>query len=259
MGILEQVKSEPDPRGMRVVVLGVPGVGKPSFACQAPAPLVITPHAEDGVNTLMASGQIEPVSYLDGLNSFTEISNLVQELRETKDLKYKSIVIDTINGLSVSCVKETCDQDYGGDWNRFTAYGQGYTIAADRWRKFFYDLDQLRLEKGVHVFAIGHVKIGNFANPSGQDFSRYQPDIHKTLWPVVERWSDAILVMDFLTVTSQDGLKVKGKGGTERIIHCQGQASFVAKNRFGLPPELSCGKTPQAAWQNFATALGANS
>ena len=109
----------------------------------------------------------------------------------------------------------------------------------------------------MHVLCCGHVKIGNFANPSGQDFSRYQPDLHKTLWPVVERWSDAILFLDFITVTAQEGLKVKGKGGVQRIIHTQGQASFVAKNRYGLPAELSAGKTPQAAWQNFATALGA--
>jgi hypothetical protein len=63
--------------------------------------------------------------------------------------------------------------------------------------------------------------------------------------------------MDFITVTAQEGTKTKGKGGTQRIIHTQGQASFVAKNRYGLPAELSAGKTPQAAWQNFATALGA--
>lgn len=257
MGILDQIKTEPDPRGMRIVVLGVPGVGKTSFACQAPDPLVITTHTEDGVNTLMAAGQIEPVSYLDNIESFADICNVIAELRDKKDLPYKSIVIDTINGAAVACVKETCEQDYNGDWNKFTAYAQGYTIAADRWRKLFHDLDRLRLEKDLHIFCIGHVKIGNFSNPSGQDFSRYQPDLHKALWPTVERWSDAILFMDFITVTAQDGLKVKGKGGTERIIHCQGQASYVAKNRFGLPAELSAGKTPQAAWQNFAKALGA--
>ena len=257
MGILEQVKTEPDPRGMRIVVLGVPGVGKTSFACQAPKPLIVTSRAEDGVVTLMNAGQIEPVSYLDGVKTFSEFSNVVQELRDTEDLKYQSLVVDTINGLSVACVKETCDESYGGDWTKFSSYGQGYVLASDKWRKVFYDLDQLRLEKGIHVLCCGHVKIGNFQNPSGQDFSRYQPDLHKSLWPVVERWSDAILFMDFITVTAQEGLKVKGKGGTQRIIHTQGQASFVAKNRYGLPAELSAGKTPQVAWQNFATALGA--
>ncbi len=259
MSMLDLVKNEPDSRGMRVVILGSPGSGKTSFAAQAPKPLVVTTQGEDGVVTLITSGQIEPIDYIDNIRDFGGFCKLIEELKDAKELPYRSIVIDTVNGLAVSCVKETCDQDYGGDMQKFTAYGAGYVVAAERWRKLFYDLDQLRLEREVHIFAPCHVKIGNFANPSGQDFSRYQPDIHKALWPTVERWADAILFMDFVTVVAKDGLRTKGKGGTDRVMHCEGQASFIAKNRYGLPNLLSCGKTPQEAWSNFADALGATS
>ena len=62
MTMLEKVKSEPESRGMRIVVNGVPGVGKTGFSTQAPKPLVVTTRAEDGVVTLMAAGQIETPS-----------------------------------------------------------------------------------------------------------------------------------------------------------------------------------------------------
>ena len=258
MSFLDLIKNEPDARGMRVVILGSPGSGKTSFAAQAPDPLIVTTQGEDGVVTLMTSGIIKKVDYIDQINSFSGFEKLINELRETDDVPYKSIVIDTVNGLAVGCIKETCDQHYGGDMQKFQAYGAGYQVAAERWRKLFYDIEQLRLEKGLHIFAPCHVKIGNFSNPSGGDFSRYQPDMHKALWPCVERWADAILFIDNVIVVAKEGLRSKGRGGTERIIHTEGQASFIAKNRYGLPSLISAGKTPQEAWSNFKTALGSS-
>ncbi len=35
----------------------------------------------------------------------------------------------------------------------------------------------------------------------------------------------------------------------------ENHATYTAGNRFGLPQEIECGNSPQAAWTNFMEAL----
>ena len=53
----------------------------------------------------------------------------------------------------------------------------------------------------------------------------------------------------FRTVTAKnrDG-KVKGIGGTDRVLYAERRDAFDAKNRYGMPPEVDVPDDPAQIW-----------
>ena len=122
------------------------------------------------------------------------------------------------------------------------AYHKGYEIAANSdWTDLLDKLDALR-DKGMSVVLLGHTRVAPFKNPEGEDYDRFQPDLHKKTAAALTRWADAVLFANYYTEV-EDG---KGKGGSP---------AFDAKNRVGLPPVLDMGSNGTEAWANLVGAI----
>jgi hypothetical protein len=111
------------------------------------------------------------------------------------------------------------------------------------------------------IICLCHAKVQPFKNPEGADYDRYQPDLHHKTWALTHRWADIVLFANFYTVianesqASKGAAKGKARGGTERVMFCERTAAYDAKNRHGLPAELSMGSSGTEAWANFIEAM----
>lgn len=242
----------------RVVLHGVEGVGKTSWAANAPKPIFLMARGETGLETLIDAGRLGDIPHFPEMMTWTDALSAVEYLT-TSEHDYKTVVLDTLNGFERLCHEHVCARDYGGDWGKsgFASYMQGYDVAQADWRELLSALDRLRETRKLAVICLCHTKVSMHRNPEGADFDRYVPDMHAKTWSLTHKWADHVLFANFYVETVQDGAKAKGKGGQERVMYTERHAAFDAKNRAGLPVEIEMGKTGIESWGNFMAAVKA--
>lgn len=232
-------------RPMRVLLYGVEGVGKSTFAAAAPNPIFIA--AEDGTAQLDVARFPEP-------KGWNEVFDAIDELA-TADHDYKTVVVDTLDWLEPLCwehvvvqaksTKITSIEDFG--------FGKGYVAALDQWRLLLARFEQLRARRGMHVVFLAHSWIKTFKNPEDADFDRYELKLHAKAGGLLKEWSDAVLFARYETFTNTDEKtkRTRGVSTGARVIHTQRTAAWDAKNRYDLPEALPLD------WQAFADAVRA--
>jgi len=246
----------------RVVLHGVEGVGKTSFAAAAPNPYFLMARGETGLETLIDAGRIGDTQHAPELQSWTETLDIIEALR-TEEHDRRAVVLDAAPGFERLCHEHVCQTMFDGKWGKdgFASYMQGYDASLTPWRELLTKLDALRSERKMAVIVLCHTKVMTFKNPEGADYDRYQPDLHHKTWALTHRWADIVLFANFYTViaeTSGGGkgpAKGKGRGGTERVMFAERTAAYDAKNRHGLPAEIPMGDSGQESWTNFLAAI----
>lgn len=188
--------------------------------------------------------------------SWSEVLGTMRSLLEEPH-DFKVFGIDTISGCERLCHEYVCQTYYKNDWGEkgFQGYQRGAETSITDWREFLVALDKLRDERGMAVFLLGHLKIKNQRNPEGPDFDRYVVDVSPPTWQVTHKWADAVLFGNFHVEVDESGKKAKGKGGKQRFIYTEFDAAYDAKNRLGLPPDISMGDSGLEAWNNVYSAL----
>ncbi len=257
---LGEVSKKTIARPSSIVMYGPTGIGKTSFGAATIKPVFLIDEQEDGVNTLKASRLIaEEIPVLPAAKAWADVMGQIEELAfEPHD--YKTLVIDTIGGLERLCHTFVCSRDFRGDWGEkgFSSYQRGYDIALPEWRKLLAGLDKLRNERGMMIVALSHSLIRPFKNPAAEDYDRYTVDMHHKTWAATSKWADMILFANYFVAIDKgksNRERAKGKGGQERILHTEYEAAFDAKNRHGLPTEISMGNSGHEAWNNLVTAI----
>jgi hypothetical protein len=226
-----------------------------------PKPVFLQSSGETGLETLLDSGQVKDTAYLPACKSWGDALGLIGELT-TSEHDYKTLVLDTANGLEALCYDEVCRRDFNGVRGKegFESYMQGYRVAQNDWRMLLTDLDKLRETKRMTIVLLLHSAIKDFKNPTGADYDRYAPSMHRDIWGLTLKWLDAALFIDFETFVKTEKTndkKGKGAGGTHRIMRCERTAAWDAKNRHGLPPEIDLGESPNEMWEAFSNAIKA--
>jgi hypothetical protein len=244
----------------RCVFHGVEGVGKTSFACCAPKPIVLMTRGETGLETLIDSGQVPGTPHFPELKTWEDLLAAVEVLtRQPHD--YRTLVIDALNGAERICHEHVCRRDFDGRWGRdgFTAYMTGYEVAVADWRQLLEALDRLRAARRMSILALAHAKITTFKNPEGGDYDRYTVDLHAKTWSVTHKWADMVLFGNFVAHVDakKNDARGKARGGSRRVIYTTRTAAYDAKNRHGLPEQIDAGASAAEAWANFAAALQA--
>lgn len=240
----------------RFILHGTEGIGKTSFAAQAPAPIFLMARGETGLETLIDSGRLPDVPHWPEIQSWSDLLGAIEALT-TEEHGYKTLVIDTLNGCERLCHEMVCNRDFGGDWGKsgFTSYMTGFEVSLAPWREFLVALDSLREKRRMSVLALCHTKVVSFKNPEGADYDRYAPDMHQKTWSLTHKWADGVLFANFEVFVDEKGARAKGKGGNVRMIYTERTAAYDAKNRHGLPTEISMGTSSQESWDNFKKAI----
>lgn len=236
---------------------GTEGVGKTSFAAYAPRPLFLMARGETGIETLVDNGQLPATAMLPELMTWADVIGSVEAVIAGKH-DYRTLVLDALGGFERLCHEFVCQREFNGDWSDrgFQGYMRGYDVALADWRQFLGLLDRVRAERRMSILILAHTRVKQFKNPEGSDFDRYSVDAHEKTWSLTHKWADMVLFANFATEAQKDGAgRVKGKGGTRRVLYTQRTAAWDAKNRNGLPYQIDLGNSGSQAWANFSAAL----
>lgn len=257
---LAQVSSSGRGMPSRIVVHGVGGIGKTSFAANAPGAVFLMSPGETGLETLIDAGQTKEVPHFPVSKNWMDVQEVLQELTY-EEHSFKTLVIDAANGLEHAFKSHVCETDFDGDWGpkKWGNFNAGPRMMVNKWPAFLAQLDQLREAKRMSMILVCHSKLVTVANPSGPDYQQWQGAFDEPkLWDATFNWSDATIFIDsYVSVkaTDKEGKSGKASGGTQRQMHTAQSASWAAKNRFGLPEEIEMGDSGEEAWKNFAEAM----
>ena len=255
---LKTMKKTVDKRADVIVIHGVEGAGKTSFAAQFPGVAFMMSENETGLLTLMSKGLTPACDYFPQFGSFKEVREATREMIASKD-RPRALAVDTANGIEGLLHRQVCDQEYGGQMTKkgFLAYQEGPKAAVVVWREWLAELDQLR-SKGTTILMLSHTTTENFKNPEGADFDRYVAEMNSATWSATKKFADAILFVNFHhEVADVNEGKGKGKGGRSRVYHCERSAAFDAKNRHGLPSQFVGKASAAEDFKEFVRLVGA--
>jgi hypothetical protein len=221
----------------RLLVHGLPGVGKTTLAEKFPTPVFL--QTEDGTPSglkLSTFGLLQ--TYADIRDALTALGS------EPHD--YKTVVLDSLDKTEAIIWNDVCETN---KWASIEApgYGRGYVIADRWWRDLLAGLDWLRRERGMTIVLLAHSAIETVSDPRAPSYTSYQLRLHKRARGLVQDEMDAIafLAVDVAVITEDAGFnkkRTRADGGSARWLHFEGRPAFVAKSRFELPPKLLCPK-----------------
>lgn len=246
---LTSLKKGPEKKPPRLILYGPQGIGKTTFAAQAPAPVFI--QTEDGIGVL-------DYPRFPLCQSWEDIIGCLSALA-TEEHNFKTVVIDTLDQLEKLIFKKV-SQDHGKTSIEQIGYAKGYIFALEYWEQLKQALDYLREAKGMFVLLIGHSLIKQYNSPDTDPYDRYRLDLHEKAVMSLFDWADGILFANYKTFLKESDSKTgKGRGiGTgERRLYAEERPAYLAKNRYRLPPELPFDWT--AFSDAFKSALTNNS
>lgn len=249
MTVLDKIHTGKRPAPPRLLIYGVEGVGKSSFAAGAPHPIFIP--TEDGLGEIdcaafpLAKTLPEVETYLSALAS------------EPHD--YQTVVIDSLDWLEQLIWDDLCRLSNATSIEKVDGgYGKGYIAALRFWRQLIDLLETLHKQRQMAVILIAHAKVERFEDPESNAYDRYSPRLHKHANAIITEWADAVLfaTRKFRTESEDVGFGRErtiavgiGKDGGERILRTVGGPACIAKNRYNLPYELPL------SWAEFFSAL----
>lgn len=232
----------------RIILLGVPKVGKSTFASQAPDAIVIPVKGEEGMDDL-------DVSKFPTVNTFDELMQALGTLC-TQEHSFKNLVIDSTSALEKLIWAKVCEVK---GWSSIEdpGFGKGYAEVDVYWQKLTDTLDWLRSNKGMASIMIGHVLVKPFKDPESESYDTYQFDIHKNASAMLQRWCDSTLFANRKAVVKKDdaGFNKKEKtaiGGDTPYLFTQARPAHPGGGRgvYGrLPYQLDL------HWEAFMAAV----
>jgi hypothetical protein len=231
----------------RILLYGVHGVGKSTFAAGAPNPIFL--NIEDGLNDL-------DVASTNRMRSFEEVIESLKWLY-ANDHDFYTLAIDTADWLEQLIFNEICRK---AGKTAITEVGGGFRKGEDQalscWRKVLELLDHLREHKSMSVIILAHAKVEKVNCPIIGQYDHYTLDLDKKAGPMLCEWSDEVLFARPKVLIQEEPLgfndknvKKHGIGIGERVLLTCDTPAAEAKNRLNLPKELPF---PQSgAWDAY--------
>lgn len=215
------------PKAQKVVIYGVEGIGKSTFASQFPDPLFID--TED--STLHMD-----VKRFDKPTSWTMLMQQVEYVKQNKPCK--TLVIDTIDWAEEICKIHLMGAN---NWSAIDAegYGKKFVALAKEMGRLLNQLSDV-VDVGVNVVVTAHAMLRKKEEPDEMGaFDRYELKLEKKTAPIIKEWGDAVLFANYKTtiITDSKTNNKKATGG-ERMMYTTHRPAWDAKNRWGLPDQL---------------------
>lgn len=216
----------------RILIMGVPGIGKTTWAAQAKKAIFI--RTEDGTGGL-------DVSSFPLATKYEQVKDSLKSLYKDEH-DFKTLVIDSASGLETLIYKHVCEANHFESIEDF-GYGKGYKMAVEEWGRFLRILDALRTHRGMTEILTAHCKIAKHSPPDLEAYSRYYMDLDSKTAEELTRWSDAVLFANYETFTKKEeagfgNKETKGVGAGKRLMFTEERPSHIAKNRYNLPYEM---------------------
>lgn len=246
MSLLSSLRRSDTVKPPRILMHGVAGIGKSTFAAGAPDPVFIL--TEDGLGTL-------DVTHFPLSRSYDEVMANIGALYE-EDHEFKTVIIDSVDWFEPLVWAKACQLN---NWRSIedAGYGKGYVAALELWRGYIEGLNALRDDKGMSIVQIAHTDIKRFESPEHEPYDRYVIKLHNRASALLQEHCDVVLFANYRisTVKSDAGFNkkvVRAVGGGDRVVYTAERPAFLAKNRYNLPETLPL------EWDAFAAAMNPN-
>jgi AAA domain len=219
------------PRPRNVLLYGEHKTGKTTLASTFPNPVIID--IEGGSDDL-------DVDRTPRITTYAEFQDSVSWLLST-DHNFQTVVIDSVDWLE-KLVWQFVAKNKGVNALSEIGFGKGFDFSFDEFEKIISALRSLN-RRGLATVLIGHAKTVKHRPPEGQEYDRWEPDLHdKVKGPIVE-FVDEIFFLKKETFTKSEDLgfnKTRGVAvGTERrILVASDTGSVMAGNRLKMPNEI---------------------
>lgn len=244
----------------KIVLYGVGGIGKTTFAAGAPKPVFL--FTEEGQGLLdVPRFEIRPNDPV--LRTWPELMGALDALI-TMPHDFGTVVIDTIDFAEPLLWAHTCETVNGPNGRRCESiedfgYGKGYMHAVDiASTQLLQRLDRLRTERNTAIVLLAHNDTRKFSPPDGESYERYQLKLQERLAHKVYDWADCVFFAAYQTYVTKDkeGFNNERRrvvNNSARILHTVEMPAWWAKNRYNLPSEIPFPQ--QGAWNAFQNAL----
>lgn len=221
-----------------MLIYGIEGIGKTTFASRAPSPAVIFTEPGRGIipHDILPSMKFDD----DGREVTTTYSEVLEALSAfMAPHDYKTLVVDSVDWLERLIWVQVC-HDTGKTSIEQIDYGKGYVYAMNYWTWYLTAIKKLRDEFGMAIVMIGHHDVKNFKDPEHDAYDRYTLKLHKTASAYLREACDIVGFANYkiYTTTEELGFRQKHKRGIgtgERLLYVQERPAFQAKNRFDMP------------------------
>ena len=215
----------------KVVLYGVEGIGKTSFAAKFPDPVFID--TEGGSKSFDVARFPDPLSWQMLLDEVQSVIN--------NPTICKTLVIDTLDWAEKLAYDHVCAMK---KWDSIETpgYGAGYRYAYEEMGKLL-NLLSLVVERGVNVVLIAHAALRKFEQPDEMgSYDRWEMKLQTSAKcntaSMVREYADMVLFANYETiVVKNENKKGKAQGG-QRVMYTAHHPCWDAKNRFGLPEKL---------------------
>lgn len=213
----------------RIFIYGVPGIGKTTYAAKFPKPVFIC--TEDGAGEL----EIDRFPIVQNLDQFTAHLNSVAK----GEHDYKTLVIDSVDWLQ-GIIFDKVAEESGKPSFADIPYGKGFDAAVEKIGTITDTLDTIMYTRHMSIVLVGHSTVKTYNNPDGENYDRYQPDLHqKILAPIVE-WADLVGFVNYDIYTKKDSSgDIKAQGSGARTLYLEQRPAYVAKNRYHISEPLA--------------------
>lgn len=222
------ITSGPTATAQKVVLYGVEGIGKSTFASQFPNPVFID---TEGSTANMS------VNRLDKPSSWQMLIDEVNYVKQTKICS--TLIIDTADWAETLANQHiiarngiTSIEDLG--------YGKGYTMVKEEFGKLLNLLSELT-DDGINVVVTAHAELKKKEEPDQMGaYDRYQLKLSRQCAPLLKEWSDMVLFANYeTTIVTDSKTKSKKATGGQRVMFTTHHPAWDAKNRHNLHEKLS--------------------
>lgn len=223
-------------RPVKVVLYGVEGIGKTTFASKFPKPLFLD--LDNG------SARID-VDRVQGIPDWNSLIAVVKSFAQSTDNPYATLVIDTADAAARLCESYIINTKVTSRTKEMKSiedfsYGKGYKMLSEEFAHLLVWLETC-IDQGYNVVLLAHAMMRTVTQPDNDgNYDHWElklpgSSVNK-LGPLVKEWSDLLLFADYKTilVDTKDGFGKKKARGGKRVMYTTHTPFADAKNRFGL-------------------------
>jgi len=216
-----------------IVLVGIPGIGKTTFATKAPKPIFLGAEENDEADCARFKAP----------GSWDDFKNQVKHLKSQAH-DYKTVVVDSIDSVEKLLHRKIIADDPKQTGSMATAFG-GYGKAFERAEIEMISardiLKSLRDDKGMNIILIAHSKKTSAADTIlGLKYDTYELNLHQKVQAIFVDWCSAVLFANYISYKKEDenSDRVFALGEGERVLLTERRPGHIGKNRYNLPYEM---------------------
>ena len=227
MSLKDIIHTGKNPKPRRSLFYGMPAIGKSTCAANAPNPVFI--QTEEGIGDIDTSS----LPFAQTLDKVKE--QLMMLWEEEHD--YKTVVIDSVTNLGRLIDKQVA-KDKSVESIGDIGYGKAPEMTMRYWQEIIGAMTALWNSRNMGVILIAHVTTRKVRDPQHDEYQKFTPSVNELAGAALMEWCDEVFFMRQQTFTTADDGRVKATATDTRLIYCNRQPTYDAKNRLQMPDNI---------------------